>query len=82
MPRAAGEAEPLAVGVAQLRGDALRSKGDSTAWNTPACSARHSRPASTVNRMSAGLAAPSCRMRSISASSVPSMRRTRMPVAR
>ena len=70
-----------AARLAQVRRDARSSIADFTGWNKPSCSARHRRPASTVISTSAGLRAPSLRMRSISGSSPPSMRLILMPVS-
>jgi hypothetical protein len=59
----------------------LSSEADWTGWKRPSWSARQRRPASTVISTSAGLFAPSFRMRWISASSPASMRFTLMPVS-
>ena len=60
-------------------GTRASSTSDDTSPNRPACSARHSRPASTVIRISAGLFAPSFLIRSIKASPLPSIRLMRIP---
>ena len=57
------------------------SSFDRTGANRPSCSARARRAASTISSTSAGLFAPSLRMRSRSASSPASMRLISMPVA-
>ena len=68
-------------GSRRLAGIRDSSVADFTGWNRPSCSARHRRPASTVISTSAGLRAPSLRMRSMSGSSPPSMRLILMPVS-
>ncbi len=68
-------------GSRKLAGMRLSSTADFTGWKRPSWSARQSRPASTVISTSAGLRAPSLRMRSMSASSPASMRLILMPVS-
>jgi hypothetical protein len=67
-------------GSRKLAGMRDSSTGDFTGWNRPSCSARHRRPASTVMITSAGLRWPSLFSRSMSASSLASMRLILMPV--
>ena len=69
-------------GSRSAAGTRLSSTGERIGRSTPAALARASRAASTVMSTSAGLLAPSLRMRSMSWSASPSISRTRMPVSR
>src|SRR5574343_556553 len=68
------------VSVRRWAGMRLSSTLDLTGAKRPSESATASRVASTVMNTSAGLLAPSLRIRSISSSSLPSMRLILMPV--
>ena len=81
-----GEDEPVTLTHAYVSNDHSAPGGisitfDWMGWKAPMRSAISRREASTVSRTSAGLLAPSLRMRSISWSASPSISRTRMPVA-